>query len=127
MSEESFTIDDLVQLVQATKEEFPYNDLYWRLRAYKLKMVRPQTVRMIQLCLALHKLGLPINTRILSYFCPENVTSTLAKLHRLGDAHILVLKRRPFQKSSDGQKKTRLTSKVHLEWAVHPTFLKTGA
>ena len=125
MPQEPLTLVELHDLIEKTKSEMPYSDIYWRLRAFRLKRVQPPTVELTRYCIALHRLGLPINTRTISFFSKESFASILDKLHRLGDAHILVQKRKPFKRKGMPSDEGPLTKHIVLEWTLQPSFLKT--
>lgn len=117
---ESMTTDEVIRLIETIKEMFPYNETYWRLKAYKVKYLRETTVEVVRCCLAIQSLGIPINTKTIAYMLKASDSSIVDMMHRLGDLNILVLKRRGHIKNP----KTTFMYGVRLVWLVHPNFMK---
>ena len=116
----SLTLEELADLIKETSEKLNTAKVYWTLRAYGVKNFREATVQLTQLCLACKKLGIPITSRLVSAIQEKHISCISANLHRLGDQHVLLLKRK-----SKIRDKSRVISKYMIyEYMVHPAFAK---
>jgi hypothetical protein len=76
-----------------------YNNLdnsaiYYPLRKLKINRVYEETVNLMKACLIAHEYGVDITVPFISYLIPQtNGRAIIARLHRLGDNKLILLKR----------------------------------
>jgi len=106
-AEEGLTVDQLVDLIRKEAERLEDVKIYFALRQYHFRPITKKAVHLVKVCLSIDSLGFPITPRLIQSFVKWQLRD---QLHRLGDKHILVLKRRELPST--------------FEWTVHPTFKK---
>lgn len=116
MSEQSLTVEQALEIVKETMKQTPFYKVFFKLKQYRVKHLRTETVDTTRACLALDYHGFPVTTNLVGALLEKDSNSGISQaLHTLGDKHVLLLKR-------DNRKiKQREPS---LEWMVHPAFLK---
>ena len=109
--------DEIIARLIETMNDIPDDKIYFTLRQFRVKYIKPETVRVVGACLALQAYGLPVTTRLLCALLkldPMLASGGLAaRLHTLGDKKVLILKR-PETLYRSGQ----------YEWVVSPQFLQ---
>jgi len=116
----SLTLEELADLIKETSEKLNTAKVFWTLRAYGVKNFREATVQLTQLCLACKKIGVPITSRLMTAMQERTISSVCENLHRLGDQHVLLLKR----KSKIRDKSKVISKNMTYEYMVHPAFAK---
>ena len=107
----SMTEMQALEIIMNIMEGIPNENVYGTMRSMKLKRIKTPGVNYMRACLALHKVNLPITTRLVATLANKKLATTLSALHGLGDKHCLVLKR------SDAKR-------GYYEWVVDPVFLE---
>jgi len=104
----ALTLEDLKDMVHTKAKEVDEVRIFYTLKKLGIKWFKPQTVRVLKYCIAMHEYKLPIVTW---FFKDIGIKSDriLPILHTLGDKHVLVLKRKG--------------GRFH-EWILHPNFVK---
>jgi len=104
----ALTLEDLKDMVHTKARGIDEVRIFYSLKKLGVKWFKPQTVKVLKYCLAMHECKLPIVTWFFKDIGLKS-DSILSILHTLGDKHVLILKRK--------------AGKSH-EWILHPNFLK---
>ncbi|RLI96063.1 MAG: hypothetical protein DRP00_05925 [Candidatus Aenigmatarchaeota archaeon] len=112
MSSKPYSIDEIIKLVKETMNSIDSVRLFYELRKKKIKFLRKTSLEVIRASIALHMLGLPITTTLLSAILGLDTQYIRVALHALGDKHVLILKREDYGSRGYG-----------YEWIPNPAVL----
>jgi hypothetical protein len=90
---EALTVEDILCLVNAEMTKINDVKLFYELKKRRCKHFGFSTSQYLKIVIALARLNLPINTWMVQTFSKTSDNLVLNALHRLGDKHLLVLKR----------------------------------
>ena len=103
-------LESLPELIEREVDRIPNERVYYAMKRMHLKHILPQTVETMELCLAAHKLGFFITTKLIAELQNISSITVLSKLHTLGDKKCLIL--------------VRGGSRTASRWVVSATFIK---
>ena len=112
MSTKPYSIDEIIKLVRETMNSIDSVRLFYELRRKKIKFLRKRSLEVVRASIALHMLGLPITTSLLSVILSLDTQYIRVALHTLGDKHVLILKRDDYGSRGYG-----------YEWVPNPAVL----
>jgi len=112
MSTKPYSIDEIIKLVRETMNSIDSVRLFYELRKKKIKFLRKRSLEVVRASIALHMLGLPITTSLLSVILSLDTQYIRVALHTLGDKHVLILKRDDYGSRGYG-----------YEWVPNPAVL----
>jgi len=102
--------EDVLELTRREIAEIPYERVYYTLKMMRFKPLFPQTVEMMRLCLAVHRLGLRVTAFLIATLRDCTKENALTSLHILGDKKCLTL--------------LRGSKEPWFQWIVSPDFLQ---
>ena len=86
--------EEVLNLIRDTAKSIDYDRVYYTLRKLRVKWLKPRTVEIMRLCLAIDKLGFTITTNLLNHLMGlqgrGKKNRTIQLLHTMGDKHLLV-------------------------------------
>ena len=85
--------EELVGNIRTLAESISEDKVYFTLREMKGGRVTPEMVELVRYCVAITHFGLPVTTKIVSYFLGGMVETLVNRIHTLGDRGVLVLVR----------------------------------
>lgn len=88
---QSVRIDDVLSFISQIYASIEPYEVYYALRAMKVKFIRESTVDLLRWCIAVRKAGFPITTTLLSSLTGIKRGQIAQSLHILGDKGVLLL------------------------------------
>ena len=122
LQKEAYTVEEVIDTLRSLMHQIPYHEVYYKLKQYRVKRFQPQTVEVLRCCIALHQAGFPITIRLVCEILNKKYQKVASILHTLGDKHVLLLKRKPYE--AGFYYANPLYRGSVLEWTLHPAFLK---
>ena len=122
LQREAYTVEEVIDILRSLMHQIPYHEVYYKLKQYRVKRFRPQTVEVLRCCIALHQAGFPITVGLVCEILNKKYNDIAPILHTLGDKHVLLLKRKPYE--AGFYYANPLYRRSVLEWTLHPAFLK---
>jgi hypothetical protein len=85
------TQDEVMNLIKKEMTNVDRDRVYFVLRDMKLRRILNPTVDTVVACVALHRLGLPITSELVTLVRPIQRNNNVTLLHFLGDKNVLTL------------------------------------
>ena len=90
----SMSVEEVLQMVRDLAERIDPQLLFLALRKKGFRHLKKRTIEVLRYCIALDRLGIPINPFIMSALTNRSVQPLRIQLHTLGDKNLLVLCRK---------------------------------
>jgi len=102
--------EEIITLIKTEMAKVDRDRVYWVLRDMKIKGIFEATVDVLVICVALHKLGIPITSELTPCLRNRDRGTIVTICHALGDKNVLTMVR--------GRKSK------YLFWMLSETFKK---